>query len=76
MESYAHSNSLPAGTAGTAYGVGAGGAGGTDATAYDGAKFCNGAGAITGAGAGVRAIKAEGELCSSLEAHNLSLIHI
>lgn len=74
MESYAHSNSLPAGTAGTAYGVGAGGASagtsGTGATAYDGAKFCNGAGAITGAGAGVRAIKAEGELCSSLEVHN------
>lgn len=73
MENYAHSNSLPAGTA---YGVGAGGAsasasaGSTDATAYDGAKFCNGAGAITGAGAGVRAIKADSELCSSLEAHN------
>ena len=74
MESYAHSNSLPAGTAGTAYGVGVSGAGanvgGTDATAYDGAKFCNGAGAITGAGAGVRAIKAEGELCSSTVVHN------
>lgn len=72
MEIHAHSNSLPAGTAGTAYGVGAGGAsaGGTDATAYDGAKFCNGAGAITGAGTGVRAIKAERELCSTLEVHN------
>ena len=79
MESHNHSNSLPAGTAGTAgtaYGVGAGGAsasaGSTDATAYDGAKFCNGAGAITGAGAGagVRAIKADSELCSSLEVHN------
>lgn len=74
MESYAHSNSLPAGTAGTAYGVGVSGAGanvgGTDATAYDGAKFCNGAGAITGAGASVRAIKAEGELCSSTVVHN------
>ena len=67
MESYAHSNSLPASTAGTAYGVGAGGAsaGSTDATAYHGAKFCNGAGANTSAGAGVRAIKAEGELCST-----------
>ena len=74
MESLAHSNSLPTGTAGTAYGVGAGSAGanagGTGATAYDGAKFCNGAGAITGAGTGVRAIKVEGELCSSLEVHN------
>lgn len=75
MESYAHSNSLPAGTAGTAYGVGAGvagSAGGTDATANDEAKSCNGTGAITGAGAGtgVRAIKAEGEHCSTLEIHN------
>ena len=73
MESNAHSNSLPAGTASTAYGVEAGGvgsAGGTDATAYDGAKYCNGAGAITGAGAGVRAIKAEGELCSTPVVHN------
>ena len=69
MESNAHSNSLPAGTA---YGVGAGGAsaGSTDATAYDGAKFCNGAGAITGAGTGVRAIKVDSELCNSLEVHN------
>lgn len=74
MENYAHSNSLPAGTASTAYGVGAGGAsasaGSTDATAYDGAKSSNGAGAITGAGAGVRAIKAEGELCSITVVHN------
>ncbi len=74
MESLAHSNSLPTGTAGTAYGVGAGSAGanagGTGATAYDGAKYCNGAGAITGAGAGVRAIKVDSELCSSLEVHN------
>ena len=76
MESHNHSNSLPAGTAGAAYGVGAGGAVTsaecTDASAYDGAKYCNGAGAIiaAGAGAGVRAIKAEGELCSALEAHN------
>ena len=71
MESHAHSNSI---TAGTAYGVGAGGAsasaGSTDATAYDGAKFCNGAGTITGAGAGVRAIKAEGELFSTPVVHN------
>lgn len=74
MESYSHSNSLPAGTAGTAYGVGAGGAsasvGSTDATAYDGAKYCNGAGAIIAAGDGVRAIKAEGELCSITVVHN------
>ena len=49
MESHNHSNSLPAGTgtAGTA-----GGAIGTGATAYGGAKSCNGAGAITGAGSG------------------------
>ena len=69
MESNAHSNSLPAGTA---YGVGAGGAsaGSTDATAYDRAKFCNGAGAITGASDEVRAIKADSELCSTLEIHN------
>ena len=65
MESYTHSNRLPAGTAGVA-----GGAISTDATVYDGAKFCNGAGAITGDGAGVRAIKAEGEHCSTLEVHN------
>ncbi len=70
MESYAHSNRLPAGTASLA--GGAGSTGGTDATAYDGAKFCNGAGAITGAGtgAGVRAIKADSELCNSVEVHN------
>lgn len=67
MESHNNSNSIPTGT-GTA-GV-AGSAGGTDATAYDGAKFCNGAGAIIAAGAGVRAIKAEGEHCSTLEVHN------
>lgn len=71
MESLAHSNSL---VAGTAYGVGVSGAGanvgGTGATAYDGSKFCNGAGAITGAGAGVRAIKAEGEHCSTPVVHN------
>lgn len=76
MESHNHSNSLVAGTAGTAYGVETGdasaGTSGTDATAYDGAKFCNGAGAIIAAdaGTGVRAIKAEGEHCSSLEVHN------
>lgn len=72
MESHNNRNSLPAGTA---YGVGAGVAGstgGTDATTYDGAKFCNVAGAITGAGAsaGVIAIKADSELCSTLEVHN------
>lgn len=52
MESIAHSHSIPAGTADTA-----GGACGTNATAYDGAKSYDGAGAITGAitgaGAGV-----------------------
>lgn len=71
MESHNHSNSL---VAGTAHSVEAGGdgasAGGTDATAYYEAQYCNGAGAITAAGAGVRAIKAEGELCSTPVVHN------
>lgn len=57
MESHNHSNILVAGTASTVYGVEACGAGtsagGTDATAFDGANSCNGAGAIIAAGAGV-----------------------